>query len=206
MKTSVLQEAGNIKNAVILIFWPIQSLNFIYPEGAWVLVFSGTQVQLQKLIDPDYLPDYLLCLMTLKILCNHLKWKNVKICLNACEQVEALEEKRWYLPSSASLLNVSVGERKHTKKSNLHETYFLQIITYLWLQISKMSATLPDGTIQTDLRRTKFNNLVTLFTSVYGVLCKVWYKRPHITISKNSNYITVINHCWRTNLLEIWEL
>lgn len=181
MKTSVLQEAGNIKNAVILIFWPIQSLNFIYPEGAWVLVFSGTQVQ-------------------------HLKWKNVKICLNACEQVEALEEKRWSLPSSASLLNVSVGERKHTKKSNLHETYFLQIITYLWLQISKMSATLPDGTIQTDLRRTKFNNLVTLFTSVYGVLCKVWYKRPHITISKNSNYITVINHCWGTNLLEIWEL
>ena len=39
--------------------------------------------------------------------------------------------------------------------------------------MSKMSTTLPDGTIQTDLRRTKFNNLVTLFTSVYGVLYKV---------------------------------
>ena len=116
MKASVLQEAGNIKNTVILISWPIQSLNFIYPEGAWILVSSGTQVQLHKLIDPDYLPDYLLCLMTLKILCNHLKWKNVKICLNACEQVEALEEKRWSLPLSASLLNVSVSETKHKKK------------------------------------------------------------------------------------------
>ena len=191
MKTSVLQEAGNIKNAVILISWPIQSLNFIYPEGAWVLVSSGTQVQLQKLIDPDYLPDYLLCLMTLSE------------CLWAGGSTRG---KEMIPPFVCFPIKRQCRWEKTHKKSNLHETYFLQIITYLWLQISKMSATLPDGTIQTDLRRTKFNNLVTLFTSVYGVLCKVWYKRPHITISKNSNYITVINHCWGNNLLEIWEL
>ena len=27
-------------------------------EVAWVLVFSEIQVQLQKILDPDYLPDY----------------------------------------------------------------------------------------------------------------------------------------------------
>ena len=31
----------------------------MYPEVAWVLVSSGTQVQPQVTIDPDYLPDYL---------------------------------------------------------------------------------------------------------------------------------------------------
>ena len=36
---------------------------FILPlmnfEVAWVLVSSGTQVQTQLILDPDYLPDYL---------------------------------------------------------------------------------------------------------------------------------------------------
>ena len=31
----------------------------MYAEIAWVLVFSGTQVQPQVILDPDYLPDYL---------------------------------------------------------------------------------------------------------------------------------------------------
>ena len=31
----------------------------MYAEIAWVLVFSGTQVQPQIILDPDYLPDYL---------------------------------------------------------------------------------------------------------------------------------------------------
>ena len=34
-------------------------------EVAWVLVSSGTQVQPQIIIDPDYLPDYLPFLMTM---------------------------------------------------------------------------------------------------------------------------------------------
>ena len=31
----------------------------MYAEIAWVLVFWGTQVQPQVILDPDYLPDYL---------------------------------------------------------------------------------------------------------------------------------------------------
>ena len=31
----------------------------MYAEVAWVLVFSGIQVQPQVILDPDYLPDYL---------------------------------------------------------------------------------------------------------------------------------------------------
>ena len=31
----------------------------MYAEVAWVLVSSGTQVQPQIILDPDYLPDYL---------------------------------------------------------------------------------------------------------------------------------------------------
>ena len=32
---------------------------FLYSEVAWVLKSSGTQVQPQIILDPDYLPDYL---------------------------------------------------------------------------------------------------------------------------------------------------
>ena len=31
----------------------------MYSEVAWVLVSSGIQVQLQIILKPDYLPDYL---------------------------------------------------------------------------------------------------------------------------------------------------
>ena len=53
---------SHIKNTVvltILTFWHIQCLHLIYAEIAWVLVSSGIQVQLQVILNPDYLPDYL---------------------------------------------------------------------------------------------------------------------------------------------------
>ena len=39
----------------ILTFRYIQCLYLMYAEVAWVLVFSVTQVQLQVILDPDYL-------------------------------------------------------------------------------------------------------------------------------------------------------
>ena len=62
MKVSWLQEAVHIKNIYytgVLIFRHIQCLYLMYAEVAWVLVSSGTQVQSQITLDPDYLPDYL---------------------------------------------------------------------------------------------------------------------------------------------------
>ena len=53
------QEAGDIENTVVLIFRYIQCLHLINSEVAWVLVCSGTQVQPQIILDPDYLTDYL---------------------------------------------------------------------------------------------------------------------------------------------------
>ena len=44
----LLQETGHI-----------QCLHLMYAEVAWELVSSRTQVQLQIIINPDYLPDYL---------------------------------------------------------------------------------------------------------------------------------------------------
>ena len=55
----MLQEAGHIKNIVVLIFRHIQCLHLMNSEAAWVLVSSGTQVLPQIILDPDYLPDYL---------------------------------------------------------------------------------------------------------------------------------------------------
>ena len=55
----MLQESGNIKNTVVLIFRHIQFLHLMYSKVAWILVFSGTQVHPQIILDPDYLPDYL---------------------------------------------------------------------------------------------------------------------------------------------------
>ena len=43
----------------ILTFRHIQCLHLMYAEVAWVLVSSGTQVQSQIILDPDYPPDYL---------------------------------------------------------------------------------------------------------------------------------------------------
>ena len=54
----LLQEAGHIKNTA-LIFRYIQCLHLTYSEVAWVLVLSGSQVQPQIILDPEYLPDYL---------------------------------------------------------------------------------------------------------------------------------------------------
>ena len=42
----MLQETGHMKN-------------MMYPEVAWVLVSSGTQVQPKIILDTDYLPDSL---------------------------------------------------------------------------------------------------------------------------------------------------
>ena len=52
----MLQEAGNIKNTVVLFFPQIHCLHLIYSEVAWVIVPSGNQVQPQIILDPDYLP------------------------------------------------------------------------------------------------------------------------------------------------------
>ena len=57
-----MQRITNIKNTVvltILIFWHIQCLHLMYAEVAWVLVSPGTQVHLQVILNPDYLPDHL---------------------------------------------------------------------------------------------------------------------------------------------------
>ena len=43
----------------ILTFRHILCLHLMYAEVAWVLVASGTQVQPQVILNPDYLPDYL---------------------------------------------------------------------------------------------------------------------------------------------------
>ena len=56
---SVFQEAGNIKNTVVLIFRHIHCLYLMYSEVAWVLVSSGTQFQPQIILDPDYFLDHL---------------------------------------------------------------------------------------------------------------------------------------------------
>ena len=52
---------SNIKNTVALTLLTsrhIQCLHLMYAEVAWVLLSSGTQVQPQVILDPDYLPDY----------------------------------------------------------------------------------------------------------------------------------------------------
>ena len=56
------QEADHIKNTVVLIFRHVQCLHLMNFEVAWVLVSSGTQVQLQIILDPDYLSDYVMFL------------------------------------------------------------------------------------------------------------------------------------------------
>ena len=51
----MFQEADHIKNTVALIFQHI----FQNSEVAWVLISLGTQFQLQIILEPDYLSDYL---------------------------------------------------------------------------------------------------------------------------------------------------
>ena len=54
----MLQEADHIKR-IVLTFQHIQCLHLMCSEAAWVLLSSGTQVQSQIILDPDYLPHYL---------------------------------------------------------------------------------------------------------------------------------------------------
>ena len=61
-KYSALRSWSNIKNTVvltILTFQHIQCLHLMFAEVAWVLVSSGTQLQPQIILDPNYPPDYL---------------------------------------------------------------------------------------------------------------------------------------------------
>ena len=55
----MLQEARHIKNTVVFVFQHVQCLHLINSEVTWALVSSGTQVQSQIIVDPDYFPDYL---------------------------------------------------------------------------------------------------------------------------------------------------
>ena len=55
----MLLEGDHIKNTVVLIFPHIQCLHLMNSDVPWVLVSSGTQVQPQIILDPDYLPDYI---------------------------------------------------------------------------------------------------------------------------------------------------
>ena len=55
----ILSHVKNTVDLTILTFRHIQCLHLMYAEVAWVLVSSGTQVQPQIILDPDYLPDYL---------------------------------------------------------------------------------------------------------------------------------------------------
>ena len=55
----MLPKAGHIKNTVVLIFRHIKCLDLMNSEVPWVLVSSGTRVQPQIILGPDYLPDNL---------------------------------------------------------------------------------------------------------------------------------------------------
>ena len=54
-----LSHVNNTLVLTILTFRHIQCLHIMHAEVAWVLVSSGTQVQPQITLDPDYLPDYI---------------------------------------------------------------------------------------------------------------------------------------------------
>ena len=48
-----------LNNTVASNFQDIQCLHLMYSEVAWVLASSGTQGQLQIILELDYLPDHL---------------------------------------------------------------------------------------------------------------------------------------------------
>ena len=62
----MLEEACHEKNTVVFIYRYSQCLNLMYSEVAWILL-SGTQVQLQRMLDLDYLPGYPSILMIMII-------------------------------------------------------------------------------------------------------------------------------------------
>ena len=49
----MLQDVGDIKNTVILILPHIPFLYLMYSEVVWVPLFSGTQAELQMILDQD---------------------------------------------------------------------------------------------------------------------------------------------------------
>ena len=57
--SNLWSRTNNTVALTILTFWHIPCLHFMYAEVAWALVSSGTQVQLEVMLDLDYLPDYL---------------------------------------------------------------------------------------------------------------------------------------------------
>ena len=67
----MLQEAGHIKNTNVLILRYIHCLHLMYADVAWVVVSSGTQVQPQIILNPEYLPD-------LSVSYDHGGCKNIK--------------------------------------------------------------------------------------------------------------------------------
>ena len=56
----------------------------MYSEVAWVLVSSGTQVQSQIILVPDYLPDYL------SVFCDYAEMKLFKTAVLKSESAIAL--------------------------------------------------------------------------------------------------------------------
>ena len=81
----MLQEAGHIKNAVVLIFRHIQCLHLMNSEVAWVLVSTGTQVQRQIILDPDYLPNYLSVSYDYGKIENQVLLGKICLCVNSCD-------------------------------------------------------------------------------------------------------------------------
>ena len=61
----MLEEAGQIKNTVVLIFRHIECLHVMNFPMDWEWVSSKNQVLRGILLDPGYLPDYLSVLMTM---------------------------------------------------------------------------------------------------------------------------------------------
>ena len=59
INVSVLQEVDRIKNAVVLVFPHIQCSHLMYSKKSWILVFSGTPIRPQVILNLDYLPDHL---------------------------------------------------------------------------------------------------------------------------------------------------
>ena len=55
----MLQEAGHIKNIVVLLVLHLHCLYVMFSEVAWVLVPSKTQVHPRIILDLDYISDYL---------------------------------------------------------------------------------------------------------------------------------------------------
>ena len=55
----MFQKGDHIKYTVVLIFLRIHYLHLMYSEVAWILLFLGTQVQPEILLDPNKLPSRL---------------------------------------------------------------------------------------------------------------------------------------------------